>query len=92
VLLNESNTNEFHLILNGAYKPTNNSDSFLSLEAITGCSSDDAVACTPGTVGPGIPDYQIFWSDPNIWPNGRLPRKGDSVTVESNWNLVLDIE
>jgi hypothetical protein len=85
--------NEMHLIINGAYKPTPNSESFMELEAIDACAGDDvSIACNPGNPEDClVPDYQVFWSDTSIWPDQRLPRKGESVTIGC-WNLVLDIE
>lgn len=33
-----------------------------------------------------------FWSDESTWPDGVLPQEGDTVVIESGWNMILDIE
>jgi len=34
-----------------------------------------------------------YWSDANSWLNRNktLPKDGDSVVIESGWNMILDI-
>ena len=34
-----------------------------------------------------------YWSDENSWLNRNktLPKDGDSVVIESGWNMILDI-
>ena len=31
------------------------------------------------------------WSDPASWPNGKVPGKGDAVTISREQNIVLDV-
>lgn len=31
------------------------------------------------------------WSNGNDWPSGNVPSKGESVTVDSRWRMILDI-
>ena len=31
------------------------------------------------------------WSDPASWPDGKVPRAGDAVTIGKDQNLVLDV-
>ena len=31
------------------------------------------------------------WSDPSTWPDRRVPRKGDAVTIGRDMNVVLDV-
>ncbi|WP_054529329.1 G8 domain-containing protein [Erythrobacter sp. SG61-1L] len=37
------------------------------------------------------PAKQSRWSDPASWPNGKVPRDGDAVTIERDRNIVLDV-
>ncbi len=34
---------------------------------------------------------QTLWSDPVTWPDGKVPRAGDEVTIESGKDVVLDV-
>ena len=34
---------------------------------------------------------QARWSDPATWPDGRVPRAGDKVTIAAGKNVVLDV-
>src|SRR5665213_1822446 len=31
------------------------------------------------------------WSDPKSWPDGKVPREGDAVTIGKDRNIVLDV-
>ena len=31
------------------------------------------------------------WSDPKSWPDGKVPREGDAVTIGKDQNIVLDV-
>src|SRR5512141_224794 len=31
------------------------------------------------------------WSDPASWPDGKVPRAGDAVTIPRDKNIVLDV-
>src|SRR6516225_7989587 len=31
------------------------------------------------------------WSDPKSWPDGKVPREGDAVTIGKDQNVVLDV-
>ena len=33
----------------------------------------------------------VRWSDPSAWPDGRVPRAGDAVTIGRDKNVVLDV-
>ena len=32
-----------------------------------------------------------LWSDPKSWPDGKVPREGDAVTIAADRNIVLDV-
>lgn len=32
-----------------------------------------------------------YWSDPDNWPQGELPKEGDDVTITSTWRMILDV-
>jgi hypothetical protein len=34
---------------------------------------------------------QSRWSDPKSWPDGKVPRAGDAVTIAKDKNIVLDV-
>ncbi len=34
---------------------------------------------------------QALWSNPATWPDGKVPRAGDEVTIESGKDVVLDV-
>src|ERR1700749_1540951 len=34
---------------------------------------------------------QSRWSDPKSWPDGKVPREGDAVTIGKDKNIVLDV-
>ena len=35
---------------------------------------------------------QMRWSDPATWPNGRVPRAGDAVTIARDMDVLLDVD
>ena len=34
----------------------------------------------------------LRWSDPAAWPDGRVPREGDAVTIGRDMDVVLDVD
>src|SRR5215472_17790268 len=34
---------------------------------------------------------QELWSDPATWPDGKVPRAGDTVTIERGKDVLLDV-
>lgn len=32
-----------------------------------------------------------YWSNPDNWPEGKLPGTNDIVEIDEDWNMVLDI-
>ena len=40
---------------------------------------------------PAVGAKQARWSDPRSWPDGKVPREGDAVTIGKDQNLVLDV-
>lgn len=32
-----------------------------------------------------------LWSNPNSWPDGKVPGEGDNVHIESGWNMTMDV-
>ncbi|MEO1630646.1 MAG: hypothetical protein AAFU38_07680, partial [Bacteroidota bacterium] len=39
-----------------------------------------------------VPGAVQRWSDPSTWANGRVPRSGDKVVIESNQVVLLDTD
>ncbi len=48
--------------------------------------ADSAVAAPPATMRRGR------WSDPATWPDGRVPRAGDAVTIARDMDVTLDVD
>lgn len=44
----------------------------------------------PVIVRPLEVEYR-YWSDATNWPNETLPAAGENVTIESGWNMILDV-
>jgi len=40
---------------------------------------------------PAVPVKQTRWSDPASWPDGKVPRAGDAVTIGRDRNILLDV-
>ncbi len=43
------------------------------------------------TSAPSSAAKQSRWSDPASWPDGKVPRAGDAVTIGADRNIVLDV-
>jgi cell migration-inducing and hyaluronan-binding protein len=41
---------------------------------------------------PAVAMKQLRWSDPATWPNGRVPRAGDAVTIGRDMDVLLDVD
>lgn len=39
-----------------------------------------------------ISENQTFWSDPTVWPSGKVPVANQTVTIEAGVNMILDID
>src|SRR5690606_3813285 len=35
---------------------------------------------------------KVRWSDPAAWPDGRVPREGDAVTIARDMDMLLDVD
>ena len=42
--------------------------------------------------GTGVAAQDLLWSDPATWPDGKVPGKGDAVTIERDRNVILDVD
>ena len=60
------------------------------------CFYEDCIPPPPPTIAPppppGRPDDFLLWSDPTIWPDGRLPTTGENVFINCSLYIVVDIE
>jgi cell migration-inducing and hyaluronan-binding protein len=43
-----------------------------------------------GTPSPAV--RKLLWSDPASWPDGKVPRDGDAVTIARDMDVVLDVD
>jgi len=41
--------------------------------------------------GPAVAAKQTRWSDPASWPDGKVPKAGDAVTIGRDKNILLDV-
>jgi len=87
LVLNDTETREFHLVMNGKDKDYPEQRKEYNLEGIR---------CV-GSCVEEIEEYETeseyrFWSDVSNWPDGVLPAEGEDVHVLSGWNMILDIE
>src|SRR5215470_2806355 len=46
-------------------------------------------AAAPAAASPAA--VQSRWSDPKSWPDGKVPREGEAVTIGKDQNVVLDV-
>ncbi|MEO6388077.1 MAG: G8 domain-containing protein [Croceibacterium sp.] len=44
-----------------------------------------------GTDAPRPAVRRLLWSDPAAWPDGKVPRAGDAVTIGRDMDVVLDV-
>ncbi|RIV89983.1 hypothetical protein D2V17_05030, partial [Aurantiacibacter xanthus] len=64
----------------------------LMLGAATGAAAQDAHAhAEPAEVAAPAAVRSLRWSDPSAWPDGRVPRAGDAVTIARDMDVVLDV-
>jgi cell migration-inducing and hyaluronan-binding protein len=45
-----------------------------------------------GAAAPAAAMRHMRWSDPAAWPEGKVPREGDAVTIARDMDLVLDVD
>jgi len=88
LVLNDTETRELHLIINGFNQtadPSDESDLILKGVRCIGSCNEDIVEVETES------EFR-FWSDVTNWPNEELPKEGDDVHIMSGWNMILDIE
>ncbi|RZA05088.1 MAG: hypothetical protein EOP02_39860, partial [Proteobacteria bacterium] len=44
-----------------------------------------------GSDAPSSAVRKVLWSDPAAWPEGKVPREGDAVTIARDMEVVLDV-
>src|SRR5947209_3173319 len=62
----------------------------LGAAAAAGAQEDHAHMKAPAAAASSAVG-QSRWSDPASWPDGKVPREGDAVTIGKDKNLVLDV-
>jgi len=63
----------------------------LGTAAAAGAQEDHAHMKTPALAAASSAVGQSRWSDPASWPDRKVPREGDAVTIGQDQNLVLDV-
>jgi len=87
LILNDTETREVHLIVDG-YNQTNpleESNLVLTGVRCVGQCNEDIVEVKTES------EFRL-WSDVKNWPDEKLPVEGDDVHIMSGWNMILDIE
>jgi cell migration-inducing and hyaluronan-binding protein len=54
-------------------------------------AQDDHAHMDMPAQGPASAVKQSRWSDPASWPNGKVPRAGDAVTIGRDRSIILDV-
>jgi cell migration-inducing and hyaluronan-binding protein len=62
----------------------------LSIGAVANAQEDHAHMAMPAQA-PVVGVKQTRWSDPASWPEGKVPRAGDAVTIGRDKNILLDV-
>ena len=62
----------------------------LLLGTAGGAQEDHANMAMPASA-PLAPVKQTRWSDPASWPDGKVPKAGDAVTIGRDKNILLDV-
>jgi hypothetical protein len=87
LILNDTETREVHLVLNGKGKGANpNSETNVLLEGIRCVAS-----CSEDIVEKELETDFRYWSDVANWPNETLPLEGEDAHILSGWKMILDI-
>jgi cell migration-inducing and hyaluronan-binding protein len=64
----------------------------LGVEAEAAAQDGHAHADTHADTAPAAVVKQSRWSDPASWPDGKVPREGDAVTIGRDMDVVLDVD
>ncbi|MBO9574592.1 MAG: G8 domain-containing protein [Sphingobium sp.] len=62
----------------------------LGTAAAVDAQDDHAHMAMPAAASAGAA-RQTRWSDPSSWPDGKVPRDGDAVTIGRDRNILLDV-
>jgi cell migration-inducing and hyaluronan-binding protein len=62
----------------------------LGIGAVANAQEDHAGMAMPASA-PAPAAKQSRWSDPASWPEGKVPRAGDAVTIGRDKNILLDV-
>jgi len=62
----------------------------LGLWAPASAHEDHSQMSMPAPAG-AVTAPQTRWSDPASWPDGKVPREGDAVTIDRDRNILLDV-
>lgn len=85
IVYNDTDTREFTFVVNNKNETRGKNLLIEGLKCLTG-------VCDTGSVADvAIEADARFWSDPNSWPSGELPKEGEDVFVEPGWNMYYDL-
>src|SRR5688572_11933004 len=63
----------------------------LGMSGEAGAQEHDVHAVAAADTAP-VAMRKMRWSDPAAWPEGRVPREGDAVTIARDVEVVLDVD
>ncbi len=63
----------------------------LGAAAAASAQEDHAHMKMPAPAAASSAVGQSRWSDPKSWPNGKVPRQGDAVTIARDRSIILDV-
>jgi hypothetical protein len=95
ILLNDTETREFHMIINGKDKPAPGIERTINLKGYR-CEGSCGLEVLNETITPeGEPEVVIpplFWSLNTTWPSGKVPVAGDDVNIMTNMSVIFDLD
>jgi hypothetical protein len=92
ILFNDTETREFHMIINGKDKPAPGIERKINLKGYRcegNCGLETLNETKEGEEEVYIPP--LFWSLNTTWPSGKVPEAGDDVNIMTNMSVIFDL-
>jgi hypothetical protein len=94
ILLNDTKTREFHMIINGKDKPAPGTERTIKLKGYRcegRCGLEKLNQTVIEEVDEEIVIPPLFWSLNTTWPSGKVPVAGDDVNIMTNMSVIFDL-